>query len=85
MVGSHMHRRFGLFGTERTGAGIIKIRTISTVSPRFGVRRVAFGNLGKVEAGVGPAEATVPAFFAFSRSPSLPVRSDGHRNRQTNP
>ena len=34
---------------------------------------------------MGPTEATVPAIFAFSGSPSLPVRSDGHRNRQTNP
>ncbi len=49
MVGSLKHRRFGLFGTERTGAGIIKIRAIRPTLSDCGVRGTS-----EVEAGAGP-------------------------------
>ena len=46
MLGSLKHRRFGSFGTDQTRAAVIKSRTVSTVSPDNGVRRVACGNHG---------------------------------------
>ncbi len=66
MIDSLKHRRFGLFGTERTGAGIIKIRTIRPSPPNQRGSAGRVRNPGKVEAGAGPEEATVPAIFAFS-------------------
>ncbi len=65
MVDSHMHRRFGLFGTERTGAGIIKCGRFDRFSPVAGFGGSRSGT-SEVVAGAGPVQATVPAVFAFS-------------------
>ncbi len=59
-----MHRRFGLFGTERTGAGIIILRTVQPSPPYYGGSEDRVRETSEVV--VGPEGATVPAIFAFS-------------------
>ncbi len=65
MVGSHMHRRFGLFGTETNRGRDHQIVDSSTVSPRFRGSADRVQETSEVVVGVGPPEVTVPAIFAF--------------------
>ena len=65
MVGSHMHQRFGLFGTDRTEAGITKMRTIRPFSPVAGFGGTRSGDLGKVEAGVCSCRVVKPHRVVF--------------------
>ncbi len=75
MVDSLKHRRFGLFGTERIGAGIIKMRTIRPFPPGCGVGRVAFGTRERWRRGWALRRQP---FRRFSRS-RIPEHADAPR------
>ncbi len=57
-----MHRRFGLFGTERTGAGIIKYGRFDRLPPTTGFGGSRSGT-SEVVAGEGPFTGDRPGVF----------------------
>ncbi len=76
MVDSLKHRRFGLFGTERTGAGIITRGQFDRLPPTTGYGGSRSGDLGGGGGG-GPDWRQPSGVFRVLGSPSLPVHPKG--------